>query len=76
MNNFINCPKCNAKLCTSISISEKDEDKRPPNEGDYNLCVHCQTLSVFEMDDTNNLTLRLSTEEEKADFLTTFINKK
>lgn len=69
MKNFINCPECNAKLSVSILVSEKQTDRLPPKDGDYNVCVHCHTVSIFE----NNVTsLRVATEEENSILLKQF----
>jgi hypothetical protein len=69
MKNFINCPKCDAKLALSFLIQEGEEGRTPPKDGDYNICFHCHTLSIFEKDETS---LRLATEEENNEFLKQF----
>jgi uncharacterized protein with PIN domain len=59
----LNCPVCNSMLDGVTNI--ENEDVLPEN-GDFSVCLYCNTILQFETDDTGFKYKKVSIEELKT----------
>ena len=42
------CPECGYKMDSASAVSRKDNEQRPPKDGDVSVCLNCGALNLFD----------------------------
>lgn len=65
------CPRCGTPMTGHL---DRGPDPRPPEPGDFTVCVHCRGVAVYHRPDPfgQRIALRAPTGAERAEFLRDF----
>ena len=66
LSNETFCPYCNYKVQCATCVEDKDRQVEPNSS--LSLCINCSEISIYSLDENNNLCLRFMSEDEEKEF--------